>query len=497
MTASLNISVKWNGKKYPIEVDLLQSGIVFKMQLFSLTGVAPERQKIMVKGGMLKDDVILNTLGLKEGQQLMMMGTAGELPKAPEKTTVFVEDMSDTQLAQALKVPAGLINLGNTCYMNATIQCLRAVPELLEAMEHIERPANQDAYCDLSVSMRSLLKELNDSGESILPMVFLQVLRSVFPQFGESNNQGFLQQDAEECWGQIIQALNEKIPGISVTGQVEKGKRFVEQYMTTETISTTHCTESESEPKTTAVESFNKLRVNISAGVSTYLVSEIANSLIEKIEKNSPSLNRSAKYSKSSKITRLPQYLTVNFVRFQWKPQENVKAKILKRVQFPMELDMVPFCTPELQEKLAPAKQRLKEMSDKKADEAKLKKLAASQPGASTSADVEMVDSSKSTDYKKSHFEALKKLNVDDSLVNDPGTNPSGQYDLVAVLTHVGRAADSGHYIGWVKSQTTDNWWKFDDDRVSQVQPEDIVKLEGGGDWHTAYICLYRSKILE
>ena len=38
---------------------------------------------------------------------------------------------------------------------------------------------------------------------------------------------------------------------------------------------------------------------------------------------------------------------------------------------------------------------------------------------------------------------------------------------------------------------------KFDDDKVSQVSQEDITKLEGGGDWHTAYMCLYRAKKLE
>lgn len=36
-------------------------------------------------------------------------------------------------------------------------------------------------------------------------------------------------------------------------------------------------------------------------------------------------------------------------------------------------------------------------------------------------------------------------------------------------------------------------WWKFDDDTVTRVKDDDILRLDGGGDWHMAYICLYRA----
>ena len=62
------------------------------------------------------------------------------------------------------------------------------------------------------------------------------------------------------------------------------------------------------------------------------MLTDLQNGFTEKIEKNSESLGRSATYTKTSKITRLPAYLTVNFVRFQWKVTERVKAKILKVV---------------------------------------------------------------------------------------------------------------------------------------------------------------------
>jgi ubiquitin carboxyl-terminal hydrolase 14 len=81
------------------------------------------------------------------------------------------------------------------------------------------------------------------------------------------------------------------------------------------------------------------------------------------------------------------------------------------------------------------------------------------------------------------------------SFEDDKGSNNSGYYSLQAVLTHKGRSSNSGHYVGWVK-QKGDIWLKCDDDEVSPVHEEDVLKLSGGGDWHTAYILLYAPRKL-
>ena len=35
----------------------------------------------------------------------------------------------------------------------------------------------------------------------------------------------------------------------------------------------------------------------------------------------------------------------------------------------------------------------------------------------------------------------------------DPGSNNSGYYELIAVLTHRGRSSSSGHYVAWIRKQ--------------------------------------------
>ena len=46
-----------------------------------------------------------------QGQTFMVIGTAGELPKPPSERIVFLEDMTDSELADAVRRP---------CYVSVT-----------------------------------------------------------------------------------------------------------------------------------------------------------------------------------------------------------------------------------------------------------------------------------------------------------------------------------------------------------------------------------------
>lgn len=51
------VKVKWGRELFPdIEANTDEEPLLFKAQLFALTGVHPDRQKVMCKGGILKDN---------------------------------------------------------------------------------------------------------------------------------------------------------------------------------------------------------------------------------------------------------------------------------------------------------------------------------------------------------------------------------------------------------------------------------------------------------
>lgn len=477
---TFTVNVKWGKQKFSdVEVNQDEPPVVFQAQMFALSGVPPERQKIMAKGKALKPES-WDGFALKSGMTLLMMGSADALPDAPVQKTKFVEDMSESELSEACHIPAGLSNLGNTCYMNATIQCLKAVPELKDNLMKYAGQLNagniiSDPSQAITISLRDLYKMMDKSASGIPPIVFLQVLHTSFPHFAEKNEQGvFQQQDANECWTQLVRMLQQKLPAENIEGSSTALTSLIDQYFGIDFEATMTCDDAPEELQTSTNEKQYQFSCFISQDVK-FMHTGLKLRLKETITKSSPSLGRDAQYTKSSLITRLPAYLTIQFVRFFYKEKEKVNAKILKDVKFQLSLDVFDMCTPELQEKLKPMRDKFKEE-----DERKLEKKLAADTTQPMETDGAVKTKSTTLPY---HFP------------DDIGSNNSGYYELSAVLTHRGRSSSSGHYVAWVR-QKGDTWIMCDDDNMSVVNVEDVLKLSGGGDWHCAYVLLYSPKQL-
>lgn len=560
--ATIPVTVKHQGKKYEVDLDPSSTGEVFKFQLYSLTGVEPERQKILVKGGQLKDDTDLSKLGAKPGQTFMMMGTPavdGIIISRPKQKMKFVEDMTEAEQArQEGATPAGLQNLGNTCYLNSTLQTLRAVPELQQELAKYKGTSgNANSLSgissigfdgstfglDLTASLRDLYSQMSETQEGFPPLVFLSALRNLYPQFAQKakSGNGYAQQDAEEAWSQIVSQLRQKLKNEDAADTLSPSQEtsFVDKYMAGKLSSVLEC----DDPAATALgeepviseDQFLKLDCHIS-GTTNHLRDGILAGLEEKIEKRSALLDRDCLYTKKSQLARLPKYLTVHFVRFFWKREAQKKAKIMRKVTFPHELDVVEFCTNELKSMLIPVRDKVREvrkdiedvdrvrkrqkrMHDKEeADKAAgiVDSVTESKKSGETSSaagDVDMADVSYKTDAEieaertTSILTAKKELHalIDPTLASDEGANKSGLYELRGVVTHQGASADSGHYTSYVKKQgpmdpqtgkrgeEDGKWWWFNDDKVTEVDAEKIDTLSGGGESHSALILLYRA----
>lgn len=212
---TVKVSVKWGKESYPnVEVDLSSAPLIFKSQLFALTSVPPDRQKVMIKGALLKDDEWGKALP-KDGATVMLMGSAEAVTvEAPKTAITFVEDLPESEQnhLDTKQYGSGLENLGNTCYMNSTVQCLYAVQPLRQALYSMKGAAAGDSDNGLAVATRELFRDLERGGAPFPPYGFLMALRQRFPQFGETGPQGTpMQQDAEECWRNILTVLRNKV----------------------------------------------------------------------------------------------------------------------------------------------------------------------------------------------------------------------------------------------------------------------------------------------
>lgn len=578
--------MKWGKESIELKI-IAENGVKgLKTELEEKTGVPFDRMKLMPKSkglwkGVLKDEFDLKSIDFSKAKkpvQILLMGSAAKLA-GPKVKTVFMEDLPPEEAAKVAPEPSGLVNLGNTCYLNSVVQCLRSVPSFRMGLRNYSATGRNPANSVLLTSLRDLYGSLDRTADAVPPSGFVMTTKMAFPQFAQRGPQGQpMQQDAEEFFSGLLTVAATEMTGKATIqtafdadaatstitdDELNGASNLIDAVFGLKMEETLNCDEFASAPSSTSmdvdesnsslqeppVKSYDlhrKLVCNIQGGSDSssqvnvnHIAEGISLSLNGKIEKRSEALGRDAIWTRTQRIARLPPIIVVQFGRFYWKATPDsqdhagVKCKVMKPVAFTSVLDVYEFCSNDVQKVLKVSRDKAAaEEEDRIAKKLKADSTSTEEQKQSTdtSAKPESMDVDPSSSDCATESEAKQKPLEEDeeedeglqealAMSVEPDLKPVGPglpndfqgiYELFGVVTHKGRDADGGHYMGWVKDDSSsgrtesakiadtdeenENWFVFDDDEVSPCKTEDVLKLKGGGDWHMSYLNFYRAK---
>ncbi|KAL5469230.1 hypothetical protein EMCRGX_G030452 [Ephydatia muelleri] len=236
----------------------------------------------------------------------------------------------------------GLSNLGNTCYMNAALQCVYGTAAFKDAF--MKGPVNGE----LATELRNFLQEMSIK-KAVKPLQLKLLIQNSFRGFSGSS-----QQDSQEFLTALLERLHEELrtDGTTSTEESLVSRVFHGQLQTTLHCETCH-------QATIKCDPFMFLSVSIPIDFSQAQQGKRTSKSIELTDcLNTFSkeeffgdncwfctkCNKHANMRRKAAVFIPPQVLIVYLKRFR-QDSHGIRHKITATVQFPSNLDLTPFMT--------------------------------------------------------------------------------------------------------------------------------------------------------
>jgi len=378
-------------------------------------------------------------------------------------------------------VATGVVNLGNTCYMNAVLQALAHCSELNMAMElephsatcPIARarpksaspspestaprgtrksarsngkksPSPNSSFCALC-EFEHHLRQVHSTSEPVAPTAFVNgFIDHVAPWFKLG-----VQEDSHEFLRLLIDAMQKScFKARSTTTSSQEDTEYSFQLFRGTVESNVQCDSCQASSRT--IDPIEDIGLDVSAKTTTYgkvtpALADVSSAFSRfKAQENlegykCEKCGKTGKATKQSRLASIPPILTLHLKRFRYGTStEEVAAR------------------------------RRSEISQLLARDA-------STSGKSGSAKIE-------GHVKFEQFFDLKPFLTDDLQKE----HKSMFCRIFAVIVHAGANSHSGHYIAYVRNLSKNEWWKMDDARVTRATQEEVMSAE-------AYMLFYRA----
>ncbi|KAK6934982.1 Peptidase C19, ubiquitin carboxyl-terminal hydrolase [Dillenia turbinata] len=265
----------------------------------------------------------------------------------PKSTPSFLTFYSDKPKPSS--VGAGLTNLGNTCFLNSILQCFTHSAPFVEGIRSLNHKSpcdcSEEGFCVLCALRDHIELSLSSAGQTISPVKLVENLNyfsSSFHRYQQEDAHEFLQSildRLESCCLDIKRQNKGCPPEESIVSKIFGG-RLLSQFQL-RCCNCGHCSDTY-EPLIDLSLEIEDVD-NLSGALQSF-------TKVEKIEDpdikfTCENCKQEVAMEKQFKLNQVPLIATFHLKRF--KNEGSYVEKIDKHLDFPLELDLLPFTTGE------------------------------------------------------------------------------------------------------------------------------------------------------